>query len=380
MAALVEFDAVQKSYRKSRLRAPLQALVPGAFGDRLRGDVHHAVDDVSFRLAEGDSLGIIGRNGAGKSTILKLVAKVVAPTSGEVRVAGTTAALIELGAGFHPEMTGRENVEFSAAVLGMTRRTLQSRLPRILEFAGVDEYLDTPVKHYSSGMLARLGFAVASHLDADVLVVDEVLAVGDGEFQKRCHDQIAGQRGRGAAVLYVTHQLWTLPIVCDDAILLEHGRIALAGTPEAVIERYEADGGAPATHWVGGIFDEVALDRRSLRPGEPLGVEIAMTTSAPAPTGYLLVSIVAPGHRVVTSVTSADAGIDFSEPGARRLSCRLERVPIAVGAYELYVSYFEHADRPMIEDHRRIHFVVEGEARDRATYGDLVVEPSWTSS
>ena len=166
MTALVELRDVSKRYRLGRERANLRAAVPGRWGAVVQGDQHAALDHLSLSLSAGQSLGIVGPNGAGKSTLLKLVARVVGATSGDVRVRGRTAALIELGAGFHPDMTGRENVTFSAAVLGMGRRAVHARFDEIVEFAGVGPYIDTPVKRYSSGMLARLGFAVAAHLDA----------------------------------------------------------------------------------------------------------------------------------------------------------------------------------------------------------------------
>jgi ABC-type polysaccharide/polyol phosphate transport system ATPase subunit len=241
-APVIEFDRVSKRYRSMRERHNLRQAVPGPFGDRVVRDIHQALADVSFELGPGDSLGIVGPNGAGKSTILKLIARVTAPTTGAVRVRGRVAALIELGAGFHPDMTGRENIYFSAAVLGMRPRDTAGRLDEIVDFADIGRYIDAPIKRYSAGMLARLGFAVASHLEADVILIDEVLSVGDAEFRQRCHDRIQTLRDEGLAVLFVSHDLDTVPKLCRRAVFLRDGGVVARGAPEEVIEAYLAGG------------------------------------------------------------------------------------------------------------------------------------------
>jgi ABC-type polysaccharide/polyol phosphate transport system ATPase subunit len=205
-----------------------------------------ALRDASFDVARGQTLGIIGPNGAGKSTLLKLLSAITAPTEGEIRLHGRLAALIEIGSGFHPELSGRENVFLSGAVLGMRRREIARKLDQIVEFAGVGAFIDTPVKWYSSGMYVRLGFSVAAHLDPQILLVDEVLAVGDEWFQQKCHQRITELRSAGTTVLFISHDLSIVERVCDRAILLNGGRVTLDGHPSKVVTAYRRSVDAPA--------------------------------------------------------------------------------------------------------------------------------------
>lgn len=199
---------------------------------------------ISFSVAKGESVAVIGRNGAGKSTLLSLLARVYKPTSGEVIVRGRCAPLLELGAGFHPDLSGIENVFFNGVVLGLTRKEVQKRLDDIIEFAELRSHIDTPVRTYSSGMLARLGFAVAVHVDADVLLVDEVLAVGDYEFERKCYAKIDEFRANGGSILFVSHDMDSVRRVADRAIWLKDGLIAAEGDPDDVISLY----GGPVAH------------------------------------------------------------------------------------------------------------------------------------
>jgi ABC-type polysaccharide/polyol phosphate transport system ATPase subunit len=225
----VTFDAVSKRYR---LRQP-----SGAAGAR-RQDFW-AVRDVSFDVSRGETLGIIGHNGAGKSTILKLLSRITAPTAGTITLHGRLAALIEVGSGFHPELTGRENIFLSGSVLGMRRREIAAKLDRIVDFAGVGPFIDMPVKCYSSGMYVRLGFSVAAHLEADILLVDEVLAVGDAAFQVQCYERIAELRRNGTTLLFISHDLASVDRLCDRVVLMNHGQLAGAGAPAEVIRQYQ---------------------------------------------------------------------------------------------------------------------------------------------
>ena len=197
-----------------------------------------ALQDVSLNVLRGASVGVIGRNGAGKSTLLKLLAGITAPTRGRIVIHGRVAALIEVGSGFHPELTGRENVFLSGAILGMRRREIATKLERIVEFAGVRQFIDTPVKWYSSGMYVRLGFAVAAHMEPDILLVDEVLAVGDAEFQVKCLQRIQELKNQGTTSLLISHDLTAVERLCDRAVLLEAGAIAATGTPADVVASY----------------------------------------------------------------------------------------------------------------------------------------------
>jgi len=199
-----------------------------------------ALRGVSFELARGESIGVVGPNGTGKSTLLKLLASVTMPSAGRVETHGRVAALLELGAGFHPELTGRENIALNAAVLGMSRREIAERFDRIVEFSGLAEHLDAPIKHYSSGMTARLGFAIAVHTDPDVLLADEVLAVGDAAYQRTCLERIASLRESGMAMVLVSHDMAQVREVCDRAVFLRGGEVVEQGQPDAVCAAYEA--------------------------------------------------------------------------------------------------------------------------------------------
>jgi ABC-type polysaccharide/polyol phosphate transport system ATPase subunit len=197
-----------------------------------------AVRDLSFAVDRGEAFGIIGRNGSGKSTILKLISGILKPTSGTVAVNGRIAALIELGAGFHPEITGRENIYINGIMLGLTRRDIDQRFDKIVEFSGIREFLDQPVKTYSSGMYVRLGFAVAVHVDPDILIIDEVLSVGDEEFSAKCVAKIQEMKYRGVTLVFVTHQLDQVRTLCDRALWLDHGQLEAIGDPMRVVDAY----------------------------------------------------------------------------------------------------------------------------------------------
>ena len=198
-----------------------------------------ALKDIDFKVEQGDVVGIIGKNGAGKSTLLKILSKVTAPTTGTIRARGRIGSLLEVGTGFHPEMTGRENIYMNGAILGMTKQEIGRKLDEIIDFSGCERYIDTPVKRYSSGMLVRLGFAVAAHLDPEILVVDEVLAVGDAEFQKKAIGKMQDvSRGEGRTVLFVSHNMGSIKALCDTGILLEKGRIAHIGKIDDTVKLY----------------------------------------------------------------------------------------------------------------------------------------------
>jgi ABC-type polysaccharide/polyol phosphate transport system ATPase subunit len=242
MTPAIELTKVSKIYRRysgrqfSTLKSAL--LQRSLVRDLRPSEVFPALTDVSFTVPKGSTYGVVGRNGSGKSTALKLVAGITKPTAGTVRVAGRISALIELGAGFHPEISGRENVFINGIMLGLTRRDVQERFDEIVEFAELKDFIDAPVKTYSSGMYMRLGFAVAIHVDPDVLLVDEVLAVGDEGFTHKCLDKFAEFRRRGKTVLLVTHSLGLVERFCDEALWLDGGRAREHGDPRRVIDAY----------------------------------------------------------------------------------------------------------------------------------------------
>ena len=201
-----------------------------------------ALRDIDFKVEQGDVVGIIGKNGAGKSTLLKILSKVTAPTTGTIRARGRIGSLLEVGTGFHPEMTGRENIYMNGAILGMSKAEITRKLDEIVDFSGCERYIDTPVKRYSSGMMVRLGFAVAAHLDPEILVVDEVLAVGDAEFQKKAIGKMQDvSRGEGRTVLFVSHNMGSIKALCQHGVLLENGKIKYQGDIADTVEAYLAD-------------------------------------------------------------------------------------------------------------------------------------------
>jgi len=240
--AIVAHD-VTKVYRRHahrhQFRTLKSALLTGSVLSDLRPEeTFTALDGVSFEVPRGATFGVVGENGSGKSTLLKLVAGITRPTRGVLTVEGRISALIELGAGFHPEISGRENVVINGVMLGLTRREVERRFDEIVDFAELREFVDAPVKTYSSGMYMRLGFAVAIHVDPDVLLIDEVLAVGDEAFTRKCLDKIAEFRRRGKTILFVTHSLGLVEKMCDDALWLRHGKAAFRGDPKRVVDTY----------------------------------------------------------------------------------------------------------------------------------------------
>ena len=260
MTTAIEFENISKQYRLGLvstgtlshdlnrfwqtmiLRRDDPYLKVGETNDRAhKGSSEYvwALKDINFKVEQGDVVGIIGRNGAGKSTLLKLLSRVTAPTTGTIRAKGRIASLLEVGTGFHPEMTGRENIYMNGAIMGMTRAEITRKLDEIVDFSGCERYLDTPVKRYSSGMTVRLGFAIAAHLEPEILVVDEVLAVGDAEFQKKAIGKMQDvSRGEGRTVLFVSHNMGAVKNLCKRGIVLDQGQVAFDGGVEEAIDKY----------------------------------------------------------------------------------------------------------------------------------------------
>ena len=242
----LRMEHIYKKFRKGEVYSSLRDLLPALAGKMLRPrelNAHDsrefwALQDVSFEVKRGEALGIIGANGAGKSTILKILSRIMVPTKGAMVVNGRLSALIEVSAGFHQDLTGRENIYLNGTILGMTRREIDSKLDEIIAFSGIEEFIDTPVKRYSSGMYARLGFSVAAHVNPDVLIVDEVLSVGDYAFQIKCVDRMREVIRGGSTVLFVSHNLKTISDFCDRCLFLERGRVVMIGEAQDVVSAY----------------------------------------------------------------------------------------------------------------------------------------------
>lgn len=249
MKTTIRFDHISKQYRLGLTRTSLPSVISEWFkslgkqtsNQRPRERNFWALQDVSFELKQGESLALIGANGAGKTTILKLLANITRPTSGYINIDGRLSALIELGAGFHPDLTGRENIFLNGTILGLSRRQITDRFDEIVAFSEIEQFIDTPVKRYSSGMAVRLGFAVASCIQPEILLVDEVLAVGDASFQQKCMHRIHSLINNGTSIIFVSHNFYLVQAVCLTALYLEKGQMKFFGTTKEVIDLYEED-------------------------------------------------------------------------------------------------------------------------------------------
>jgi len=263
----IEFDEVWKKFKKGELYDSLRDLIPtlvkGLFSRDHSGELEKrefwALQDVSFQVKRGEALGIIGANGAGKSTILKLLGKIMQPNRGKLTTHGRLSALIEIGAGFHPDLTGRENVYLNGTILGMTRQEITRKFDEIVEFAGIGDFIDTPVKRYSNGMYARLGFAVAAHVDPDILLVDEVLSVGDMQFQEKCLERMKRVVRDGTTVIFVSHNLQAVQMLCGRTLFLMRGRIASLGPTSEALRQYLSTPSATSASAFPTTIDQIVL-------------------------------------------------------------------------------------------------------------------------
>ena len=294
----VLFDGVWKKFRRGErhdsLRDTLAALARRPFTRRrdqraLHDEEFWALRDVSFEVQPGEAIGVIGPNGAGKSTVLKLLSKILKPTMGVARTRGRVGALIEISAGFHPDLTGRENLYLQGAILGMSRHEVTRKLDAIVDFSGIRDFIDTPVKRYSSGMNARLGFAIAAHVDPDVLLIDEVLAVGDFTFQQKCYERLGEFRKSGAAIVFVSHNMQAIVSLCDKAVLLRPGRSAMLGSVGEVAALYSSPDGQAVDPRI--TIETVKLSERgsfvpvksAIAPGTSLTLDVKVGVNTTLP-------------------------------------------------------------------------------------------------
>jgi len=333
----LRMDGVSKKFRKGEIYDSLRDLIPALTGKFLRRSDHlereefWALQDVSFEVERGEAFGIIGPNGAGKSTILKLMSGIFQPTRGSLQVNGTLSALIEVGAGFHPDLTGRENIYLNGAILGMRREEIAAKFDQIVEFSGLSEFLDTPVKRYSSGMYARLGFSVAAHVDPDVLVVDEVLSVGDLVFQRRCLQRMSEILTSGATVLFVSHNLHAVAELCSRSLLLEKGKVAMIGPSSEVISEYltRASGsrrerGGPVEILGASLWNE-AGERLRFMTGETVTVEVELIAHEAVRKVAVVLDVLGEDQYELFSTSTerlGEAPVDLA--AGERLRCRFQ--------------------------------------------------------
>jgi ABC-type polysaccharide/polyol phosphate transport system ATPase subunit len=358
-----------------------------------------AVRNVSFAVDRGEAFGIIGRNGSGKSTLLKIITGILKPTSGTVTVNGRIAALIELGAGFHPEITGRENIVINGIMLGLSRREIEQRFDRIVQFSGIGDFIDQPVKTYSSGMYVRLGFAVAVHVDPDVLLIDEVLAVGDEEFSAKCIAKIQEMKYRGVTLVFVTHQLDQVRKLCDRALWLDHGEVEAVGDPVRVVDHYlqevsATQTGAPAPaaaapakpaakdpneeeRWGSGevvltrvmLADDRGRELVALGPGTAVAIEIDVNVRVPQDDFVFGIGIY---HADGTCVYGTNTDLEGLMPERLETDGRVRFVmpslDLVAGSYRVDAAVHTRSGRAF--DYRRgaLRFVVGARVHDIGVY------------
>jgi lipopolysaccharide transport system ATP-binding protein len=339
-----------------------------------------ALQDVSFDVHQGESIGIIGRNGAGKSTLLKILSRIIPPTTGKITARGRVASLLEVGTGFHPELTGRENVFFNGSLLGMKRREIQSKFDEIVDFGGVEKFLDTPLKHYSSGMQLRLAFAVAAFLEPEILVIDEVLAVGDAEFQKKCLRKMEDVSRSGRTIFFVSHNMGAIKNLCSRALVLEAGRIALSSQTDMAIARY--------------LSPSTTEDVRFLKPSNaPLWIETANLVGISGGTDFyygddLTFKLVCGAVQQIEAfvgftIASSDgerllcannryqeARAILNERGTTEITCRLGNVPLLEGSYHVNLYLGDSS-----KDHHIVENAFQFRVHERDIWGNGKVPP-----
>lgn len=355
-------------------------------GPQKSGDMW-ALRDVSFQVREGEALGIVGHNGAGKTTILKLLSSITAPSSGEITIRGRLAALVEVSSGFHPELSGMENIYLHGAMLGMRRSEIRRKLESIVEFSGVGRYIDVPVKRYSSGMYVRLGFAIAAHLDPDILLLDEVLAVGDAAFQAKCLDRITDLRKDGRTLVFISHDLAAVYRLCDRALLLNHGSILVDGPPRQVIDHYQemtfADQGTSLEEVASSRVAQCtsitfsAPDSPEIRTGHPMTACLGYRASSSVPNAVFRVSIYWPSGYLCTQLTTETNGCKpLLAPGAGTIEFRCSKLPIVPGLYRVDLSIESNGNEIDLRQRCATLRVEPGEI----VYGDFFVDNTWEVS
>lgn len=326
-----------------------------------------ALRDVSFDLKRGEVLGIIGRNGAGKSTLLKILSRITEPSLGEIGVRGRVGSLLEVGTGFHSELTGRENIFLNGAILGMARQEITRKFDEIVDFAEVERFIDTPVKHYSSGMYLRLGFAVAAHLEPDVLIVDEVLAVGDAAFQKKCLGKMGSVARDGRTVIFVSHNLTAIAALCNSGLVLDAGRMIERGSPEDCIKRYSASGGGSEATWTrpGGdphdralMVTRVSSSLRGEQPSLELVLEVDLESQRTHAPAYLAVDILDSLTTPIMQAIPTLQGVIRHEDRSHRFGISIELPPLVPGRYLASIWTGSHPTEPLDEISHAVAFEV----------------------
>ena len=364
-----------------------------ALRGRARPETLWALRDVSFEVAAGEVIGIIGHNGAGKSTLLKIISLITEPTRGELEIVGRVGSLLDVGIGFHPELSGRENVFLNGAILGMRRAEITRKFDEIVAFAGTEAFLDTPVKHYSSGMYMRLAFAVAAHLDPEILIVDEVLAVGDAAFQKKCLGKMGDVAKQGRTVLFVSHNLGAVRSLCTRGIVLSGGAMQFDGAVDEAIARYlssAADRGAQdgqVTFGSGGLaFDDLAVLSVRLRNQagevralfdamEPIAIDIEYEVTARLRGARTVIALVTSEGEVAFQSTDQQTRDAEQRPGRYRTSCTIPGALLNGRMYVVEIGFDVPSGRMLAPTRPYLSFVVAGAADNGAALWPGIVNP-----
>jgi lipopolysaccharide transport system ATP-binding protein len=367
---IIKVEGIGKKYRIRHARSERYTALRDVIADKV-GNIFHltgrrierppavedfwALKDVSFELKRGEVVGIIGRNGAGKSTLLKILSRITEPTEGRVEIEGRVGSLLEIGTGFHPELTGRENIYLNGAIMGMSRVEIKRRFDEMVAFAEVEKFLDTPVKRYSSGMYVRLAFTVAAHLESEILIVDEVLAVGDAEFQKRCFGKIGEVVRDGRAVLIVSHQLQTVVSVCARALVLESGRIVCDAEPDRAVSSYLAvaevghshllfyrqttSSDADAEITTVEILDEECQPKSKVLTFDFVRFRIGVECYRPVQNGSVIIEIKNVHGFTVLKLESHPSSLQIlGNRGILSIDCCVDKLPLMEGRYLLSVG------------------------------------------
>ena len=353
----LEFDGVWKKFKKGEIHDSLRDLIPaltkGALSRNHKRKLEErefwALQDISFQARKGEAFGIIGANGAGKSTALKLLSRILRPNRGRIIARGRMSALIEVGAGFHQDLTGRENVSLNGCILGMKRAEIARKFDEIVEFAGIGDFIDTPVKRYSSGMYARLGFAVAAHVDPEILLVDEVLSVGDMKFQEKCFERMRSVVKQGTTVIFVSHNLQAVQMLCSRTLLLKVGKVAAMGPTAEVVNQYVCSPAETSPQefptWVGSISlcDATGAIKANYSPGDSAQLRFIVRPSEPLEQCLLVLRV----HRATDSLAICDYHLPLAQ-SARFAVAASGDVPLSVhlsmnllrGAYVLSLHIY----------------------------------------
>ena len=353
-----------------------------------------ALQDVSLEVPQGSTFGLIGENGSGKSTLLKCMAKILRPDKGRTAIVGKTSALLEVGAGFHPELSGRDNVYLNGSILGLSKKELDAKFDSIVEFAGLERFIDTPVKNYSSGMYVRLGFSVAINVDPDVLLVDEILAVGDENFQRKCAEKFADLHNEGKTIVVVSHALGTVRNLCDTVALLEHGVLKEVGPAAHVIDNYMTDAhvarhddGTGGSRWGSGegridkveIIGRGGVATQSVKTGDRVTIRLHYTTSQPIERPVFGIAIETINGVSVAGPNTRDVEVVPEKVnGSGVVDMTVERLLLLPGTYDIAVGFYDYsATHPY--DHRlhALRFDVEpGEPYQQ--HGLVALDARWT--